>query len=176
MREHAQLPAMVGFVSKHVAQHLYTHRPGLSPSVSHKLLYAAPAAAERLTQHLRAANCALGQSRAGLHRRAVRAVELSWNLQVRRCKPDPLAADIMHVRKDRSNRADLAGRFGWQFRFPGSRIKMFDQHLIHALVGRKHPHCSAVESGVNLALNLVLNFASNLALNLGSPRSHGPSP
>ena len=76
MREHAHLPAMVGFVSKHVAQHLHANRPGLSPAVSVKLLDAAPATAERFGEHLRAASGALGQSRTGLLRRAVRAVEL----------------------------------------------------------------------------------------------------
>lgn len=169
MREHAYLSAMVGLVRNHVAQHLYAHRPGPSPSVSHKLLHAAPTAAERLIQHLRAASRALGQSRAGLQRRAVRAVELRWNLQVRRCKPDPLAADIMHVGEDRSNRADLAGRFGRQLRIPSPSLKMFDKNLIHALVGRKHPRrCSS-----EVSLNLTLHFALNLALYLGWSRGHG---
>src|SRR5437870_986052 len=67
-----------------------------------------------LSEHLRAASGALGQSRTGLLRRAVRAVELWWNLQVRSCKPDPLGADIVHVREDRCNSAGLvfAGRLG----------------------------------------------------------------
>jgi hypothetical protein len=62
MREHTHLPAMVGFVRKHVAQHFETHRPRPSPAVSAKLLDAAPTAAERFREHLRAANGALGQS------------------------------------------------------------------------------------------------------------------
>jgi hypothetical protein len=97
MREHTHLPAMVGFVRKHVAQHFHAHRPRPSPAVSAKILDAAPRAAERFSEHLRAASGALGQSRTGLLWRAVRAVELSWSLQVRSCKPDPLAADIVHV-------------------------------------------------------------------------------
>jgi len=56
----------------------------------------------------------------GLLSRAVRAGKLTRNLQVRSGKPDPLAADIVHVREDRSNRAGLAGRFG----SPGGRVKM----------------------------------------------------
>src|SRR5208337_4727231 len=47
MREHTYLPAMVGFVREHVAQHFHANRPRLSPAVSAKLLDAAPAAAER---------------------------------------------------------------------------------------------------------------------------------
>ncbi len=87
-----------------------------SPVLHHRRRSASPldAAAttvERFSEHLRAASGALGQSRMGLLRRAVRAVELSWNLQVRSCKPDPLGADIVHVREDRCSRAGLAGRF-----------------------------------------------------------------
>jgi hypothetical protein len=44
----------------------------------------------------------------------VRAVELWWNLQVRSGKPDPLAADIVHVGEDRRNGAGLAGRLALQ--------------------------------------------------------------
>ena len=86
---------MVGFVRKHVAQHFHANRPRRSPAVSVKLLDAAPATAERFSEHLRAASGALGQSRTGLPRRAVRAVELWWNLQVWSCKPDLLGADIV---------------------------------------------------------------------------------
>src|SRR5438034_11007545 len=148
MREHADLPAMVGFVRKHVAEHLHANRPRLSPAVSAKLLDAAPTTAERFSEHLRTASGALGQSRTGLPRRAVRAVELWQKLQVRSCKPDPLGADIVHVREDRRNGADLAGRFG----SPGGRVKMFDKNLVHAIVGGKDPDCGLPELSVGLAL------------------------
>jgi hypothetical protein len=59
MREHTHLPAMVGFVSKHVAQHFQAYRPGLSPAVSAKRLHPAPTA-ERVRKHLSAASGALG--------------------------------------------------------------------------------------------------------------------
>src|SRR6266550_557293 len=135
---------------KHVAQHFDANRPRPSPAVSAKLLDAAPTTAERFSEHLRAASGALGQSRAGLLRRAAGAVELSRNLQMRSCKPDPLAADIVHVREDRRNGAGLvfagvfAGRFGCRFccrRFgtPGGRVKMFDKNLVDAIVGEKDP-------------------------------------
>jgi hypothetical protein len=153
MREHAHLPAMVGFVRKHVAQHFQANRPRPSPTVSPKLLDAAPTTAERFSEHLRAASGALGQSCAGLLRRAVRAVELSWNLEVRSCKPDPLSADIVHVREDRGNGADLAGRFG----SPGGRVKMFDKNLVHALIGGEDLNCGSAQLRVNLlSMNLVL--------------------
>src|SRR5713101_10124809 len=101
MREHTNLPTMVGFVRKHVAQHIHANRPRPGPAVAEKLLDAAfvlgtaLATAERFREHLRAASGALGQSRTSLLRRAVRAVELCWNLQMRCRKPDPLAADIV---------------------------------------------------------------------------------
>src|SRR5438309_6782227 len=108
MREHTHLPAMVGFVRKHVAQHFQANRPWPSPAVSAKLLDALVfTTAERFREHLRAASGALGQSRTGLLWRAARAVELCWNLQMRSCKPDPLAADIVHVREDRCNSAGV---------------------------------------------------------------------
>src|SRR5216684_8743569 len=148
MREHTHLPAMVCFVRKHVAQHFHANRPRPTPAVSEKLLDAAPTTAERFSEHLRAASGALRQSRAGLLRRAVRAVELWRNLQVRSCKPDPLGADIVHVREDRRNGADLAGRFG----SPGGRVEMFDKNLVHAIIGGKDLDCGSAELSVNLVL------------------------
>src|SRR5204863_5496985 len=148
MREHTHLPAMVGFVRKHVAQHFDANRPRPSPAVSAKLLDAGPTAAERFSEHLRAASGALGQSRTGLLRGAARAVELSWNVQVRSCKPDPLGADIVHMREDRRNSAGLAGRFG----SPGRRIKMFNKNLVDAIVGGKDLDCGSAELSVNLVL------------------------
>src|SRR5438094_1315449 len=155
MREHTHLPAMVGFVRKHVAQHFQANRPRPSPAVSAKLLDAAPTTAERFSEHLRAASGALGQSRAGLLRRAVRAVELWWNLQVRSCKPDPLGADIVHVREDGRNGAgrSVAGRAG-RFGSPGGRVKMFDKNLVHAIVGGKDLDCGSAELSVNLWLTI----------------------
>jgi hypothetical protein len=162
MREHTHLPAMVRFVSKHVAQHLHANRPRPSPAVSMKLLDPAPTIAERLTQHLRAASGALGQPRSGLLRRAERAVELCRNLQVRSRKPDPLAADIVYMRENRRDSscpagsasltkggALLAGRFGWRLGSPCGRVKMFDQNLVHPIVGGKDLDRGAAELSVN---------------------------
>ena len=148
MREHTHLPAMVGFVRKHVAQHFRANRPRPSPAVSAKLLDAASTTAERFSKHLRAASSALGQSRARLLRRAVRAVELWWNLQVRSRKPDPLGADIVHVREDRHNGAGLSGRFG----SPRGRVKMFDKNLVHAIIGGKDLDRGSAELSVKLGL------------------------
>jgi hypothetical protein len=148
MREHTHLSSMVGFVSKHVAQHFRTNRPRLSPSVSEKFLGAATRTAERFSEHFRAASGALGQCRAGLPRRAARAIDLWRNLHVRSCKPDPLGADIVHVREDRRDGADVAGRFG----SPGGRVKMFDQKLIYAIVGGKYLDRGSAELSVNFVL------------------------
>src|SRR5437868_2259705 len=98
MREHGHLSAMMCFVGNHGAQHFRANWPGPSPAVSAKIFDATPRTAERFGEHLRAASGALGQSGTGLLRRAVRTIELSWNLQVRSCKPDPLGSDIVHVR------------------------------------------------------------------------------
>ena len=148
MRQHTHLPAMVGFVRKHVAQHFRPNRPRPGPAVSQKFLDSASITAERFRQHVRAASGALRQCRAGPLRRTIRAVELPWDLQVRSCKPHPLAADIVHVREDGRNGADLAGRFG----IPGSRIEMSDKHLVQALIGGKNLECGPAELTVNLGL------------------------
>ncbi len=145
MRQHTHLPAMVGFVGKHVAQHLRANRPRPSPTVSVKLLHTA-STTESFGEHLRAASGALGQSRTGLLRRAVRAVELSWNLQVRSRKPDPFAPDVMHVREDGRNAASLARRFG----SPGGRVKTFDKHLVHAVIRGKDLDCGSADLSLNL--------------------------
>ena len=148
MREHTHLPAMVGFVRKHVAQHFRANRPWLRPTVSAKLLDAAPRTAERFREHLRAASGALGQSRTGLPRRAMRAVKLSWNLQVWSGKPNPLGANVVHVREDGRNGAHVAGRFG----SPGARVKVFDKNLVDAVVGGKDTDCGLAELSVNSML------------------------
>jgi hypothetical protein len=148
MREHTHLPAMVGLVSKHVAEHFRADRPRPTPAVSAKLLDATLAIAERFSEHFRAASGALGQSRAGLLPRTARAVELSWNFQVRSGKPDPLGTHIVHVREDGRNTADLAGRFG----SPGGRVKMFDKNLVDALIGGKDLERGSAELSVDLGL------------------------
>ncbi len=163
MREHKHLSAMVGFMRKHVAQHLRANRPRPSPAVSAKLLDAALATAERFSEHLRAASGALGQSCTGLPRRTVRPGKLSWNLQVRSCKSDPLRADVVHVREDRRNGADLAGRFG----SPGGRVKVFNKNLVHALISGEDLHCGSAQLCVNLSR------VSLLRVKLLLTRGHG---
>src|SRR5579872_4266775 len=148
MREHTHLPAMVGFVRKHIAQHFRANRPRGSPPVSSKRLHAAPTTAERFGEHLRAASRALGQSRTSLARRAVRAIKLWWNLQVRSCNPDPLGPNIVHVREDRRNSAGLAGRLG----SPGDRVKMLDKNPVDAIIGGKNLDCGWAKLSVNLVL------------------------
>jgi len=139
---------MVSFVRKHVAQHFQANRPRPSPAVSAKLLDAAPTTAERFSEHLSAASGALGESRTSLLPRAMSAVELSWNFEVRGRKPDPLGTHIVHVREDRRDVADLTGRFG----SPGGRVKMLDEKLVHAVVGGEDLDCGAAELSVSLLL------------------------
>jgi hypothetical protein len=145
MCKHTHLPTMVCLVRNHVAQHFRANRPWRGPSVYAKTLNAAPATAERFGKHQDAASGAFCQSCTGLLRRALRAVELLWNLQVWRSKPDPLGSYIVHVRKDRRNGAGLAGRFG----SPGGRVKMFDKNLVYAIIGGEYLDCGSRELSVN---------------------------
>jgi hypothetical protein len=70
----------------------------------------------------------------------------------------------VHVREDRGNGADLAGRFG----SPGGGVKMFDKNLVHALIGGKDLDCGSAQLRVNLlSVNLVLTLGhGNLLLDL----------
>ena len=171
MREHTNLPAMVGFVRKHVAQHFRANRPSPCPAVSAKLLDTAATTAECFREHLRAAGGALGQSSTGLLRRAARAVELSWDLQVRSCKPDPLGANIVHVREDRRNGASLSRRFG----SPGGRVETFDKNLVDAIIGGKDLNRGSAELRVDqgLTIGVLTRDHGSLLLDLSYFRAVG---
>jgi hypothetical protein len=134
LREHANLSAMMSFMGQHVAQHFHADRPGLTPAVPLKLLDAATTA-ERFREHFGTARPTIGQRCAGLRLSAMGAIELNWDLQVRSCQPDPLTTNIVHVRKDGSDAADLAGRF----RGPCVSTEMLDNRLIYAIIDRKYP-------------------------------------
>ena len=150
MREHADLAAMVSFVSKHVAEHLRADRPRLGPAIAVKLFDTA-AAAERFGEHLRAASGAIRQCRAGLLLGAMRTVKLRRNFQLRSGKPDPLGADIVDVSEDRGDGANFSGRFG----LPGGGVEMFDQNLVDAIVDGEDLRRGAAKLRVN---RLGLNF------------------
>ena len=66
---------------------------------------------------------------------------------MRRGKPDPLGADIVHVSENRRNRASIAGRL----RVPDDRVKMFDEKLVHAIVCGKDLDRGSTELSVNLS-------------------------
>src|SRR5438309_11473419 len=55
-REYTHLPAMVGFVRTHVAQHFQTNWPRPRPAVSATRLDPAPTTADRFSEPLRAAS------------------------------------------------------------------------------------------------------------------------
>ena len=147
MRNHAHLSAMVCFVSKHVAEHLRPNRSGPGKTVSQEF-FDLPLAAQRLSQHLRAVGSAPRQSRTSLFRCAICSIELCRNIQVRRIKPDPLRAYIVHMRKDRRNAANTTGRFS----VPRDRVKFFDKHLVDAIVGSKDLRCSLPRPTRNFVL------------------------
>ena len=171
MRKHTHLSTMVGLVRNHVAKHFDSNRPRRTPAVSAKLRDAAPnSAAERFSQHLRAAGRALGQSRTRLLRRAMSAVELWWDLQVRSSKPDPLAADIVHVGKDRRNTAGVARRFG----SPGGRVEMFDEDLVDAIVGGKDLDCGLAELSVHLGVDGWSRLPAPRPMITSRRRAHRP--
>ena len=56
----------------------------------------------------------------------------------------------MHVREDRGDGTGLA--FARWFSRPGSKVKMFDKHLIHALIGGEDLDRGSAELSLNLGL------------------------
>jgi hypothetical protein len=147
MREHTYLSAMVSFVTKHVTQHFWAGGPGPSPAIPAKL-FDLSATAERFCEHLGAASGAFRQPRARLLLCAAGTLELSYNFQVRSCKPDPLGADIVDVGKNRCDRANLA----WRFRCPCRWVKMRDKDLVHALIGGEDLHGGSAQLSLKLGL------------------------
>src|SRR5262245_12659777 len=128
MRQHAYLPAMVRVVHDHVGKHGSAGGPRPCPAVAMEMFHVA--AGEGTINHLYATFRTLGQSSARLTLRAVGAVKLRRQLDVRCGKPQPFAPDVVHVREDRDDRASLAaGRLC----SPGSWIEMRQDQLIHPL-------------------------------------------
>jgi hypothetical protein len=74
----------------------------------------------------------------------------------------------VHVREDRCDGAGVAGRFG----SPGARVKMFDKHLVHALIGGKDLDYGSAHLRVDLSRVSLLRV--NLpSVNLLLTRGHG---
>jgi hypothetical protein len=82
---------------------------------------------------------------------------------MRGCKPDPLAADIVHMREDRGNCTYLPRRLG----SPGGRVKMFDEHLVDTVVYEKN-----LGGRVLVGYSAALSVKERLAID-GSTRCHG---
>jgi hypothetical protein len=146
--QHANLTSVVGFVSEHVAEHLGADGTGLGPAVPVKLLDAASGRLESVRKHLLTECGALGECSTGLLRRAVCAMELWWRLQMRRCEPDPLGADVVHVGEDSSDGADVAEGLG----LPHGRVKVLDEELVHALVDSEDMGCRLAGLSAELLL------------------------
>ncbi len=148
MREHTHLPAMVGFVRKHVAQHFRANRPRRSPAVSAKLLDAAPTTAERFSEHLRAA-AALSANPA----RAccgVQCARLSCGGTFR-CG----AVSLTHLQRTLCMCVKIAAMVralpgGLALQAAGSRCSI--SNLVHAIIGGKDLDCGSAELSVNLVL------------------------
>ena len=74
-------------------------------------------------------------------------------------EPDPLGADVVHVGEDCRDGTDVGWRFCWWFRFPGGGVEMFDEVLVHAIVGGKDLDCGWTELRVSFVLKLGHGFA-----------------
>lgn len=61
-------------------------------------------------------------------------------------EPDPLGADIVHMREDGRYGADIADRFG----SPRVRVKVLQKVLVDVVCSSKEIHCGSSELSVNL--------------------------
>src|SRR5215467_8260232 len=120
MRQHADLAAVMCVVHDHIDEHRTASRPRLGPSVPMKMFDAAGRVSQRLGKHLRTAFGALRERRGGLLLRAPRALKRRWQLYVRSGKPQPLAANVVHMTEGVGDRARAAAG---KFRAPGARIQ-----------------------------------------------------
>src|SRR5712664_4101329 len=133
---HHNLTAMMRLVREHVSEHGPSGGPRWHPTVPTELCNAAiRSGRESIRQHsqtLRGASPVRGSSL--LHGAAV-GIERCWTLQMRRCKPDPLAADIVQMREDGRDRpatAFLTRRLS----SPRTRVQMGEDELVHGVVAR----------------------------------------
>jgi hypothetical protein len=79
----------------------------------------------------------------------------SCRMKLQRERIQPLKCTVpLSVREDRGDGtgAGLAGRFCCKFCCPGGRVKMFDKHLVYAIIDGKDPDCGSAELSVNLGL------------------------
>ena len=131
MREQADLAAMMVFVGEHVGNHGGAGGPWGSPTITVEFLDAAGRIGESFREHLRAECRASGERRAGLALRAACAMEWWRELEMRGREPEPLAADVVKMGKDRGDGADVtAGRLG----APGAGIEMLEDQLVGGFV------------------------------------------
>lgn len=131
MRQHARLPAVMGIMRKHVCQHGCAPRPRFRPSIAAKGFDAGLGMNKGTSEHLATACATFGKRQFGFFLRATSCIERRRELKMRGGKPEPFAADIMHVRKDCRDRTAPTCR---QPSAPGSGIEMIEYHLIHALI------------------------------------------
>jgi hypothetical protein len=56
----------------------------------------------------------------------------------------------VHVGEDGCDRSCFPGSLGWRLRSPDGRVEVFDQDLIHAIIGGKDLGGGSTELSVNL--------------------------
>jgi hypothetical protein len=143
MREQADLPAMVRVMGNHVGEHSWARTPGPCPAIAKKNVNPAFRARLGFEKHLAAARGAVSQRSSGLLLRASASVQESRYFQVRSRQPQPLTADIVHMRKDPGNRAYAPAR---GLRPPRPRVEVLQDELVHEIIHGV---------GLNHLLNLV---------------------
>src|SRR5258707_1355239 len=99
--QHQNLTAMMRLVREHVSEHGPSGGPRWRPAVARELCNAAIRnGRESIRQHAQALRGAFSVRGSSLLHGATVGIELRRTLQMRRCTPEPLAADIVQMRED----------------------------------------------------------------------------
>ena len=130
MSEHANLPAVMDVVHDHVSEHGSSARPTTRPPVAVEVRNP-PFSGQSVGEHLGATLGALCEGNFRLARSAAGAVKFGGKLDVRCRKPEPFAARMVHMRKDRRNGAHVSARW---FGAPSAWIETIENDLVHAVV------------------------------------------
>jgi hypothetical protein len=130
VRQHADLSTVMGIVRDHIRKHCRSCGPRSGPTIAPELADTA-VWPERFAKHLCAAQGTFCQCDSCLLLGTAGAVELCRQLEMWGGEPEPLAANVVHVREYRGNCAHIAPE---SLCPPSLRMEVLENELIHLVV------------------------------------------
>ncbi len=134
--QHQNLAAMMGLVREHVGKHGASGGPRWHPTVAREFRDAAIRSGRQgIRQHAQALRSAFLVRGGGLLHGAAAGIEQRRTLEMRSCKPDPLAADIVQMREDGRDGPAIAF-LTWRLGAPRTRVEIGEDELVHGVIAR----------------------------------------